>query len=55
MAKRKVQGFTVQLTNKVTGEAVERQWFKRLSDANHWLREAYPNWEERFNLEVFCD
>ncbi len=52
---RKIQGFVIQLLNKNTGEAVDRQWFKRLADGNRWLHETYPDWQEKYDIEIFCD
>ena len=55
MAKRKIQGITIQLVDKFTGQAIDRQWFKRLTDAYLWLNEAYPNWEKVYEIEMFSD
>ena len=51
---RKVQGITVQLLNN-KGQAVDRQWFKRLDDAYEWLNSMYPNWEKDYQIEMFSD
>ena len=51
----KIQGITVQLVSKINGQAIDRQWFKRLNDAYEWLYGMYPNWEKDFDIEVFSD
>ena len=53
--KNKVQGVTVQLVSKSNGQAVERQWFKRLQDVSTWLNNCYPNWRDDYDLEMFSD
>ena len=52
--KRKIQGITVQLLNN-KGEAIDRQWFKRLNDIYEWLNTMYPDWETKYNIEMFSD
>ena len=53
--KHKTQGVTVQLVNKFNGQAVDRQWFKRLQDVGTWLDNMYPNWRNDYELEMFSD
>lgn len=51
----KIQGITLQLVDKNNGRAIDRQWFKNLNKAYEWLNQMYPNWDKRYNVELFSD
>ena len=40
------------LTKKTNGEAVLRKNFRTVEYAEKWLAETFPDWEEKYNLEI---
>jgi hypothetical protein len=43
---------TYILTKKTSGEAVMRKQFRTVMYAEKWLVEHYPDWEEKYDLEI---
>lgn len=48
-------GMTVQLLDKNTGNAVRRKWFGFLDSAKEWLDWQYPDWQNKYDVEIFYD
>lgn len=42
------------LTKKTNGEAIFRKRFRTVEYAEKYLAENFPNWEEKYNLEILC-
>ena len=40
------------LTKKTNGEAVLRKRFRTVEYAEKWLVEHFPEWEEKYDLEI---
>lgn len=40
------------LTKKTNGEAIFRKRFRTVEYAEKYLAENFPNWEEKYNLEI---
>ena len=51
LRERKQDMFYV-LTKKTNGEAVLRKRFRTVGYAERWLAEHFPEWEEKYDLEI---
>lgn len=49
--ERKQDMFYV-LTKKTNGEAILRKRFRTVGYAERWLAEHFPEWEEKYDLEI---
>lgn len=55
MKARTRLGMTVQLCDKKDGRAIRRKWFGTLNAAKAWFDWQYPNWQNKYAVEIFYD